>query len=64
VASPLLMVLKDPKSARKVSYDELLAVPKGYSMSFDRQDISSRCAIAPFIAAFEGITSYTKSQQL
>ena len=53
------VVLKDPKSARNVSYDELLAVPKGYSMSFDRQDIfiSSRCVVAPFIAAFKGITS-------
>jgi hypothetical protein len=47
----------NPTSAGKVSYDKPLAVPKGDRMSFDRQDTSSQCAVAPFIAGFKGITS-------
>jgi hypothetical protein len=39
-----------------VSYDEPLAVPKGYDMSPDRQETRSRC-VAPVIAAFKAITS-------
>ena len=58
VAPPLLKVLKDPKSARKVSYDEPFAVPKGYSMSFDRQETrSTRCVVGPVISALKAITS-------
>jgi hypothetical protein len=33
VALPLLNILEDQKSPRKVSYDEPLVVPKGYDMS-------------------------------
>jgi hypothetical protein len=57
VAPPLLKVLKDLKSARKVSYDEPFAVPKGYSMSFDRQETrSTRCVVGPVISALKAIT--------
>jgi hypothetical protein len=57
VAPPLLKVLKDPKSARKVSYDEPFAVPKGYSMSFDRQETrSTRCVVGSVISALKAIT--------
>ena len=38
VALPLLKILKDQKSARKVSYNEPLDAPKGYDMSLDRQE--------------------------
>src|SRR5437879_726369 len=57
VALPLLKILKDQKSARKVSYDEPLAVPKGYDMSPDRQETPSRWVGEPVIAALKGITS-------
>jgi hypothetical protein len=38
VALPLLKILEDQKSARKVSYNEPLDAPKGYDMSLDRQE--------------------------
>lgn len=57
MALPLLKVLKDQKSARKVSYNEPLAAPKRYYMSLDRQETPSRCAVAPVIATSKGITS-------
>jgi hypothetical protein len=57
VALPLLKILKDQKSARKVSYNEPFAVPKGYDMSPDRQETPSRCVGGPVIAAFKEITS-------
>ncbi len=51
---------QDPQRSeisKKVSYDEPLAVPKGYDMSPDRQEATSRCVVAPVIAAFKAITS-------
>src|SRR5260370_37826621 len=57
VALPLLNILKDRKSARKASYNELLAVPKGYDILLDRQETPARCVVAPVITAFKGITS-------
>src|ERR1700722_1347351 len=57
VALPLLKIPKDRKSARKVSYDEPLAVPKGYDISRDRQETPSRCEVAPVIAALKDVTS-------
>jgi hypothetical protein len=57
VALPLLNILKDRKSARKVSYNEPLAVPKGHDISLDRQETPSRCVVAPVTAAFQAITS-------
>jgi hypothetical protein len=62
VALPLLKILKDQNSARKVSYDEPLAVPKGYDMSPDRRETASRCVVAPIIAAFNGITSQAEAE--
>ena len=41
VALPLLKILEDQKSARKVSYNEPLDAPKGYDMSLDRQETRS-----------------------
>ena len=55
VASPLLKVLKDQKSARKVCYNEPRDAPKRYDMSLDRE-APSRCVVAPVIAASKGIT--------
>ena len=57
VALPLLKIPKDQKSARKVSYNEPLAVPKGYDISFDRQETPPRCEAAPVVAALKDITS-------
>ncbi len=57
VALPLLKILKDQRSARKVSYNEPLGDPKGYGRSLDRQEAPSRCVVAPVIAALKGITS-------
>src|ERR1700686_5007109 len=64
VASPLLKALKNQKSAGKVSYNEPLAVRKGSDISLDRRQTPSRCAVAPFIAAFKGITSQAKGPSM
>jgi hypothetical protein len=50
-------ILKDRKSARKVSYNEPLAVPKGHDISLDRQETPSGCGVAPVIAALKDVTS-------
>ena len=57
VALPLLKILKDQKSARKVSYNEPRDAPKRYDMPLDRQEAPSQCVVAPVIAAFKDITS-------
>jgi hypothetical protein len=57
LALPLLKILKDRKSARKVSYNEPLAVPKGHDISLDRQETPSSCEVAPVIAALKDVTS-------